>query len=158
MHPGSNEEDTQIEMVEDSEIKPVHERASLMGRGDNVQRRSCVHSTCRVLMGVVATGVFVFMLIQLWAQYGDTIKTRVFSPVLVGAGSFDADGDTDTSFMIKYKDWANTTLRLNVSRPEKDLLQVTMRQPQPWSYEWKDGLLHIAMSEPTETTVFLWSV
>ena len=89
-------EDTGIEMADDSEIKPIHGGKSY-GQGKSPQ--AFVHSlACRICMGIVATGIFVFMLIQLWQNYGDQIKTRVLSPVVVGAGKFDENGASGKSF------------------------------------------------------------
>ena len=78
-----DDEETGIEMADDSEIQADHnlrETKSLIGNTPVVRRRSCLHSTCRVMMGIMATAVFCFMLIQLWSNYGDDIKARVFAP------------------------------------------------------------------------------
>lgn len=162
MHPGSKDEDidledTGIEMAEDSEIKPIHERESLMGRG-TVKRRSCIHSACRIVMGIVATGIFVFMLIQLWQNYGDQIKSRVLSPVVVGAGKFDEKGHQGKSFLLNFHKWENSTLHVNASRPENDLLQVTLDEPQAWSYKWDKNCIIIDLQSKTGVNIVLWSV
>lgn len=162
MHPGAKDEDvdledTGIEMADDSEIKPIHERESLMGRG-RVHRRSCIHSACRICMGIVATGIFVFMLIQLWQNYGDQIKTRVLSPVVVGAGKFDENGASGKSFLMGFHKWENSTLHVNASKPENSLLQVTLDDPQPWSHSWVEDCITIQLSSKTGVSIVLWSV
>ena len=58
------------------------------------------------------------MLIQLWANYGDTIKQRVFSPQVVGAGCFDEDGEHGKMFGMQFHKWINSTLHINMTKPE----------------------------------------
>ena len=170
-HPGqrnkvsSDDEDieltgTQIEMADDSEIAPEHrlrEDAGLL-RNVRVKKRSCIHNTCRIIMGIVATAVFTFMLIQLWANYGDTIKQRVFSPQVVGAGHFDEDGEQGKMFGMAFHKWVNQTLHINMTKPENELIQVDFGTPQPWTYEWEKDCLKIAMDTIDRTTVMVWSI
>ena len=168
-HPGqkrvpSDEEEielsTQIEMAEDYDITPEHrlrEDAGLL-RGVKVKKKSCIHSACRIIMGIVATAVFTFMLIQLWANYGDTIKQRVFSPQVIGAGCFDSEGEHGKVFGMGFHKWVNDTLHINMSKPENELIQVDLQTPQPWSYEWSDDCLKIAMDTMDHITVMVWSI
>jgi hypothetical protein len=147
-------------MADDSDITPEHrlrEDAGLLGRV-RVKKRSCIHNTCRIVMGIVATAVFTFMLIQLWANYGDTIKQRVFSPQVVGAGCFDEEGEHGKMFGMKFHKWVNSTLHINMSKPENNLIQVDLQTPQPWSYEWDDNCLKIAMEDVDHATVMVWSI
>lgn len=153
---------TQIEMADDSEIAPEHrlrEDAGLL-RNVRVKKRSCIHNTCRIIMGIVATAVFTFMLIQLWANYGDTIKQRVFSPQVVGAGCFDQDGEHGKMFGMQFHQWVNSTLHINMTKPEHDLVQVNLETPQAWSYEWDkdENCLKIAMDTMDHINVMVWSI
>lgn len=153
---------TQIEMADDSEIAPEHrlrEDAGLL-RNVRVKKRSCIHNTCRIIMGIVATAVFTFMLIQLWANYGDTIKQRVFSPQVVGAGCFDQDGEHGKMFGMQFHQWVNSTLHINMTKPEHDLVQVSLETPQAWSYEWDkdENCLKIAMDTMDHINVMVWSI
>lgn len=166
-HPGQRVRDdeeeieltgTQIEMADDSEIAPEHrlrEDAGLL-RNVRTKKRSCIHNTCRIVMGIVATAVFTFMLIQLWANYGDTIKQRVFSPQVVGAGSFDGEGKSGKLFGMEFHKWTNSTLHINMSKPENDLIQ--LETPQPWSHEWDDNCLKITLDAVDQVSVMVWSI
>lgn len=161
---GSDEEDieltTRIEMADDSDITPDHrlrEDAGLL-RNIKVKKRSCIHNTCRIIMGIVATAVFTFMLIQLWANYGDTIKQRVFSPQIVGAGSFNEEGGQGEMFGMKFHKWVNSTLHINMTQPEHDLIQVALQTPQAWSYEWDNDCLKLALDAVDQATVMVWSI
>ena len=170
-HPGqrkrvSDEEEdieltgTQIEMANDSDITPEHrlrEDAGLL-RNVRVKKRSCIHNACRIIMGIVATAVFTFMLIQLWANYGDTIKQRVFSPQVVGAGCFDEEGEHGEMFGMQFHKWVNSTLHINMTKPENDLIQVELQTPQPWTYEWDEDILKIGMDNMDHITVMVWSI
>ena len=93
------------------------------------------------MMGIVATAVFCFMLIQLWSNYGDDIKKRVFSPQIAGAGKFDLEGEDGDVFGMDFHKWENTTLHINMSKPKHDLIQLDLMTPQEWSYEWVDASL-----------------
>lgn len=151
---------TRIEMADDSEIAPEHrlrEDAGLL-RDIRVTKRSCIHNTCRIIMGIVATAVFTFMLIQLWANYGDTIKQRVFSPQVVGAGCFDEEGEHGKLFGMEFHKWVNSTLHLNMTKPEHDLLQVELQTPQTWSYEWDEDCLKIVMETMDHISIMVWSI
>ena len=172
-HPGaivhSDDEEieltgTQIGIADDSEIQANHElreRDTLISgvRGVSVlKKKSCLHSACRIILGIVATAVFTFMLIQLWANYGDTIKARVFSPQVIGAGAFDEDGETSKLFSVDFIKWDNSTLHLNLTKPEHELLQVDFKTPQTWSYEWDKDLLKINLDNRDDVTVIAWSI
>lgn len=171
-HPGqrtrvaSDEEEielagTQIGIAEDDEIRADHnlrERDTLIGNSRVVKKKSCIHSACRIVLGIVATAVFTFMLIQLWANYGDTIKARVFSPQVVGAGSFDSDGKQGKMFGVDFIKWENTTLHLNLSKPGQEMIQVGFQRPQSWYYSWEDDLLKIDMDSKDLVSVIVWSI
>ena len=109
-------------------------------------------------MGIVATAVFTFMLIQLWANYGDTIKQRVFSPQVVGAGKFDEEGSTGKLFGMQFHKWENNTLHINMTKPEDDIVQIELPSSQAWSYEWDDQCLKIALDTIERTSVLVWSI
>ena len=152
---------TGIQMADDSEIRADHkmqEGNSLLHNVPVSRKRSCIHSTCRICMGIVATAVFTFMLIQLWSNYGDTIKQRVFSPQVVGAGCFDADGEHGKTFGVDFHKWVNSTLHLNITKPTNELLQVDLETPQPWSYTWEEDCLQIALDTADHITVMVWSI
>ena len=171
-HPGqrtrvaSDEEEielagTKIGMADDEDIKINHkhqERATLIGNTRIRKKKSCIHSACRIVLGIVATAVFTFMLIQLWANYGDTIKARVFAPQVVGAGSFDVEGNQGEIFAVDFIEWKNTTLHLNLSKPKNELLQVGFQTPQIWSYVWEDDLLKIDLESIDHVTIIAWSI
>ena len=171
-HPGArkivddDEEDveltgTQIGIADDAEIRANHdlqEKDTLIGGVRVMKKKSCLHSTCRILLGIVATAVFTFMLIQLWANYGDTIKARVFSPQVIGAGTFDTDGEAGKLFGVNFLKWDNSTLHLNITKPEHELLQVSFHEPQAWDYTWKDDLLTLQLSKKDFVTVMAWSI
>ena len=169
-HPGTrrlpdDEEDielagTQLGIADDDEIKEEHdfEDQGFISGKRNVKKKSCLHSTCRILLGIVATGVFTFMLIQLWSNYGDTIKRRVFAPSVAFAGTFTDEGAKGDIFNVQFLKWENNSLHLNTSKPSNELLQVTVRTPQSWDYEWKDDLLKIHLDDPDEVSVMAWSI
>jgi len=169
-HPGarvhSDEEEieltgTQIGIADESEIKANHElreRDTLISGVRVLKKKSCLHSACRILLGIVATAVFTFMLIQLWANYGDTIKARVFSPQVIGAGAFDEDGEASKLFSVDFIKWDNSTLHLNLTKPEHELLQVDFKTPQTWNYEWDKDLLKINLDTRDDVTVIAWSI
>lgn len=121
-------------------------------------RKSCLHSTCRVILGIVATGVFTFMLIQLWSNYGDTIKKRVFAPSISLAGCFNDEGAHGELFNVDYLKWENSSLYLNSTKPSNELLQVTFQTPQTWSYEWEDDLLKVHLERLDHVTIMAWSI
>lgn len=167
-HPGQrrlpNDEEeieltgTRIEMAEDSDIAPDHrlrEDAGLL-RHVRVKKRSCIHNTCRIVMGIVATAVFTFMLIQLWSNYGDTIKQRVFSPQVVGAGCFNEEGEHGKLFGMDFHKWENKTLHINMSKPENDLIQIQTHGN--WSYEWDDDCLKVALDIVDHINIMVWSI
>jgi hypothetical protein len=152
---------TQIGIATDDEIQANHnlqERDTLIGNHRIRKNKSCIHCACRIILGIVATAVFVFMLIQLWSNYGDTIKARVFAPQIVGAGTFDADGEQGELFGVSFIKWQNTTLHLNTSKPKHELLQVGFQSPQTWRYIWEDDLLKIDMDSIDMVTVMAWSI
>ena len=111
-HPGTrrvpdDDEDielagTQVGIADDDEIREEHdfEDQGFISGKRNIKKRSCIHSTCRVILGIVATGVFTFMLIQLWSNYGDTIKRRVFAPSITFAGTFNEQGAKGDIFNV----------------------------------------------------------
>lgn len=152
---------TQIGIADDADIRADHnlqEQDTLIGNHRIRKKKSCIHSACRILLGIVATAVFTFMLIQLWSNYGDTIKARVFAPQVVALGSFDADGEQGEMFGVGFIKWDNTTLHLNTSKPKHEMLQVGFQTPQAWSYKWKDDLLKITMDSVNIVTVLAWSI
>lgn len=169
-HPGTrrvpdDEEDielagTQLGMADDDEMREEHdfEDQGFISGKRNVKKKSCLHSTCRVVLGIVATGVFTFMLIQLWSNYGDTIKRRVFAPSISFAGTFNDEGARGEIFNVEFLKWENSSLHLNTSKPTNELLQVTFLSPQPWEYEWKDDLLKIHLDESNEVSIMAWSI
>lgn len=169
-HPGTrrvadDEEDielagTRLEMAEDDEIKEDHdfEDQGFISGKRNVKKKSCLHSVCRILLGIVATGVFTFMLIQLWSNYGDTIKNRVFAPSISFAGAFNDGGARGDTFNVEFLKWENSSLHLNTSKPRNELLQLTFQSPQTWEYEWKDDLLKIHLDELKDVSIMAWSI
>ena len=174
-HPGSSKKkkkkrirveedelsDTGIEMADDCEIQADHEleeSSGLLSRKRVVRKKSCMHTACRIMMGIMATAVFTFMLIQLWMNYGDDIKKRVFSPQVVGAGCFDEKGEHGEMFGMQFHKWVNSTLHINMTKPEHDLIQINLESPQPWSYNWDEDCLKIAMDTPDHITVMVWSI
>ena len=155
------DDDTGIEMAEDSEIKADHnmkETGSLLGRARGRKKKSCIHSTCRIVMGIVATAVFCFMLIQLWSNYGDDIKKRVFSPQIAGAGMFNEKGGDGDMFGMQYHKWVNNTLHVNMTKPKNDLVQVTLNTPQTWSHEWSEDCLRLTLQHVDHVTLMVWSI
>lgn len=155
------DEETGIEMADDSEIKADHnmkETGSLLGRVVGRKKKSCIHSTCRIMMGIVATAVFCFMLIQLWSNYGDDIKKRVFSPQISGAGTFGEKGANGDLFGMKFHKWDNTTLHINMSKPKNDLVQINILTPQAIMYEWVDECLRITLERVDQVTLMVWSI
>ena len=151
---------TQVGIADDDEIKEdmgFEDEGFISGKR-HMKRRSCLHSSCRILLGIVATGVFTFMLIQLWSNYGDTIKRRVFAPTVAFAGCFDEDGAHGDLFNVQYMKWENSTLKLNSSKPTTELLQVTLQSPQSWSYEWEGDILQLHLERLDHVTVMAWSI
>lgn len=167
-HPGTRRLDdeeielagTQVGIADDEEISEDHdyEDQGFISGKRNVKKRSCLHSTCRILLGIVATGVFTFMLIQLWSNYGDTIKRRVFAPSVSFAGCFNDEGAHGELFNVEYLKWENSSLYLNTSKPRNELLQLTFQSPQTWSYEWEDDLLKLHLERLDHVTVMAWSI
>ena len=152
---------TQIGIADDADIRANHklqERDTLIGNSRIRKKKSCIHSACRIILGIVATAVFTFMLIQLWSNYGDTIKARVFAPQVIAAGAFDADGKQGEMFGVDFIKWENTTLHLNTSKPKHEMLQVGFQTPQSWSYDWENDLLKISMDSTDMVTVLAWSI
>ena len=152
---------TQIGIANEEDIRINHnlqERDTLIGNTRIRKKKSCIHSACRIILGIVATAVFTFMLIQLWSNYGDTIKARVFAPQVIAAGAFDADGNWGEGFGVDFIKWENTTLHLNASKPKHELLQVGFQTPQEWSYDWTDDLLKISMDLTDGVSVVAWSI
>lgn len=169
-HPGTrrvtdDEEDielagTRLDMADDDEIKEEHdfEDQGFISGKRNIKKRSCIHSTCRIILGIVATGVFTFMLIQLWSNYGDTIKRRVFAPSIAFAGSFDEEGARGDVFNVDFLKWENKSLHLNTSKPTNELLQVSFQTPQRWSYEWEEDLLKVHLETLDHISIMAWSI
>ena len=173
-HPGSKKKrrvsmdddeeelmDTGIEMANDSDIDADHdleESSGLISKKPVVRKKSCIHNTCRICMGIMATAVFTFMLIQLWANYGDDIKKRVFSPQIVGAGSYGTEGSVGKTFGFDFHKYVNKTLHLNLSKPEQELVQLDYRIPQTSSYTWDDGCLKIGLETSNDVRVLAWSI
>ena len=171
-HPGSKKKkrvvddedslsDTGIEMADDCEIQADHdleESSGLLSRKRVVRKKSCMHTTCRICMGIMATAVFTFMLIQLWANYGDDIKKRVFSPQVIGAGSFDTDGARGDTFGLEYHKYENNTLHLNISKPTQDLIQMDFSSPQNMVYTWDEDCLKIQLEPSNGVSVLVWSI
>lgn len=169
-HPGTrrvpdDEEDieltsTRLGIADDAEIMEEHdlEDQGFISGKRNIKKKSCMHSTCRILLGIVATGVFTFMLIQLWSNYGDTIKRRVFAPSVSFAGSFNEEGARGDIFNVQFLKWENASLHLNTSKPSNELLQITFQTPQAWNYEWKDDLLKIHLNDLDEVSIMAWSI
>lgn len=156
-----NDEETGIEMADDSDIQADHklrETKSLLGGVSVVRRRSCLHSSCRVLMGIMATAVFCFMLIQLWSSYGDDIKARVFSPQIAGAGKFTTNGGEGKMFGMHFHKWTNSTLHVNMSKPENDLVQIDMDGDQEYSYKWEAHCLQITLEYADALRLVVWSI
>jgi len=152
---------TQIGIADDADIQANHklrEQDTLIGNSRIRKKKSCIHSACRIVLGIVATAVFTFMLIELWSNYGDTIKARVFAPQVVALGAFDADGKQGELFGVRFLKWENTTLHLNTSKPHNELLQVGFQTPQAWSYDWEDDLLKISMNSTDIVSVIAWSI
>ncbi|MBM29203.1 MAG: hypothetical protein CME58_12615 [Halieaceae bacterium] len=155
------DEETGIEMAEDSDIQADHklrETKSLIGNTPVVRRRSCLHSTCRVMMGIMATAVFCFMLIQLWSNYGDDIKARVFSPQIAGAGKFNVEGAEGKMFGMQFHKWVNSTLHVNMSKPEQELVQIDMNSYQDYTYKWEPHCLKITLEYPDALRLMVWSI
>ncbi len=152
--------DTQLGIADDYEIKEEHdfEDQGFISGKRKIKRKSCLHSTCRILLGIVATGVFTFMLIQLWSNYGDTIKRRVFAPSISFAGVFDDEGARGDIFNVQFLKWENSSLHLNTSKPPNELLQVTFQTFNDWDYEWEDDLLKIHFDKPNDVSIIGWSI
>lgn len=169
-HPGTrrvpdDDEDielagTQVGIADDDEIREEHdfEDQGFISGKRNIKKRSCIHSTCRVILGIVATGVFTFMLIQLWSNYGDTIKRRVFAPSITFAGAFNEQGAKGDIFNVQFIKWENSSLHLNTSKPSNELLQLSFQTPQSWTYEWKDELLQVHLEELDDVSIVAWSI
>lgn len=173
-HPGSRDKrsisakddeeellDTGIEMANDSEIQADHnleESQNLLRKSHIVKRKSCIHNTCRICMGIMATAVFTFMLIQLWANYGDDIKKRVFSPQVAGAGSYTFEGAVGDTFGMNFHKYENKTLHLNITKPEQDLVSLDFKFPRNRIYEWDEDCLKIEMDDSNSVNVLVWSI
>ena len=98
------------------------------------------------------------MLIQLWSNYGDDIKKRVFSPQIAGAGAFNEKGGHGEMFGMQYHKWVNNTLHVNMTKPKNDLVQVTLNTPQMWSHEWSEDCLQLSLQHVDHVTLMVWSI
>lgn len=171
-HPGSSKKkrviddddddlsDTGIEMADDCDIEADHnlEDSGLLSRTRVLRKKSCMHTACRICMGIMATAVFTFMLVQLWTNYGDDIKKRVFSPQVVGAGSFTTDGALGATFGLDFHKYENDTLHLNISKPTQDLIQLDFSKPRGKAYEWDEECLKIDLDANNSVAVIVWSI
>lgn len=154
-----NLETTSVEMAatgseSEEEEDIVSETRTLTGGFEkNKNKHRCLKRVCKGLLITTATVMFVVMLVQLWTNYGDYIQNRVFSPTIVGAGTFDADGGK-TTYVMEFHKWENDTLHITMNVPENPLVQV---EPDPDSYEWGDKCLMVHTTN-TNVSVIVWSL
>ena len=147
-----NCEATQIEMANDDEIEQIYERKSLL-HNIKEKEQSWVQTCCRFCMSLAAMVIFVLMLVQLWSNYGEYIENRVMSPAIVGAGKYKKGFGPD-EFVMKMDKWVNDTLYLNISQPDKYIVDI---QP-PLDYIWTDDCLKLTTGAIEQLYVFVWSL
>ncbi len=120
---------TQIEMVEDEEIEQIHEKKTLLRK--SVPKKSTFYNCCRACMVLTAMVIFVLMLVQLWSNYGEYIQNRVMAPSIAGAGEFNREGAI-TQFVMKYHQWTNNTLHINITKPTSYMVLTAPDTPHTW--------------------------
>lgn len=143
---------TQIEMADDDDIEQIHEKRTLL-RNQTMPPKSTLYSCCRVCMILSAMVIFVLMLVQLWSNYGEYIENRVMTPTIAGAGEFDASG-AHTQFVVKYHKWVNSTLHLNMTKPESYMV-VTY---PTYKIGWVEKCLQVYADVPQNIKVFIYSM
>ena len=155
-----NLQDTSIEVTAkptdetDSDEEIVSETRTLTGGFEKKQQKHrCLKRTCKCLLITTATVMFVVMLVQLWTNYGDYIENRVFSPTVVGAGTFTREG-ADVTYVMEYHKWENDTLHLTMDVPENPLVHI---QPSYNWMEWGDGCLKVN-TKRENVSVMVWSL
>ena len=141
-----------VEMAATSESDDeTNDTAELMGGGQKqVEKHRCLKRACKIVLALAATSMFVVMLVQLWTNYGDYIENRVFSPTVVGAGTFSREGAVDTYLMAFHK-WESDTLHVTMKVPDNPLVQVD------GVYEWGEECLMVNSTKPN-VTVVVWSL
>jgi|TARA_B110000285_G_scaffold235577_1_gene318238 hypothetical protein len=120
---------TQIEMVEDDEIEEIHEKKTLLHK--SIPKKSTFYNCCRACMVLTAMVIFVLMLVQLWSNYGEYIQNRVMAPSIAGAGEFNREGAI-TQFVMKYHQWTNNTLHINITKPTSYMVLTAPDTPHTW--------------------------
>lgn len=139
---------------EDSDEEILTETRTLTGGYEkNQEKHRCLKRACKGLLITTATVMFVVMLVQLWTNYGDYIEDRVFSPTVVGAGTFNRDGDA-TTYVMDFHKWEEDTLHITMDVPENPLLQIN--PDYNWA-EWGDGCLKVNTAE-VNVSILVWSL
>ena len=123
---------------------------TLIGNVKKRNKPSCLKRTCKVVLALAATSMFIVMLVQLWTNYGDYIENRVFSPTVVAAGTFTRKGAT-SNYVMKFHKWEDDILHLKMKVPENPLVQVDA------AYEWGADCL-LVNSTRQNVSVMVWSL
>lgn len=145
---------TIIKNDSDSEDEIMTETQTLTGGFEkNQNKHRCLKRTCKGLLILTATVMFVVMLVQLWTNYGDYIENRVFSPTVVGAGTFDETGEKST-YLMEFHKWEESTLHITMDVPDNPLVQI---EPDPNWYKWDDDCL-LVNTDLTNVSVIVWSL
>lgn len=151
-----NLQESAVEMPETADSDDEDpETNTLIGNVEKRQKKqSCMRRTCKVLLALGATSMFVIMIVQLWTNYGDYIETRVFSPTMHSAGTFTREGAVST-YVMDYHKWDANTLHITVEEPDNALVQVTAESPS--TFEWGEDCL-LVDTVSSNVSVVVWSL
>ena len=165
-----NNDDTQIEMIEnEDEVEVIDERRDLLSKGKKVVKsKSAKVSCCKALLILVAIIIFIAILIQIWADYGNYLETHSLPPAIHSMSSHCMNGAKDPCMTKSY----NSPSCEMAQRPNSSFVDLVCSSKKPnnhmvqtnvdhliFNMSWIDNLQIVFHSKPSRCLhLTIWSI
>lgn len=164
------DEGTKIEMVEnDNDVEFIDERQDLLSKGKKVVKsKSAKVSCCKAVLILVAIIIFIAILIQIWADYGNYLETHSLPPAIHSMSAHCMDGSEDRCMTKNYNSPTCTFTERNessfidvvcaTSKPNHHMVQTNIDH-LIFNMSWGSDLELVLHNKPTHCLhLTIWSI
>jgi len=118
-------QETGIEMANEGEIKKVYKRNGIQ----LAKPPKCQNQFCKAAVISIAIIVFIAMMIQIWSDYGEYIKTHTFPPKVYSMSAQCLSG-METCMTKNYNaptcEWVGNSISCQIEKPNNHMIDTSI--------------------------------